>query len=181
MTRALRIIDTRLRNDIRWAVFGGVGVAVHHGRFYRQHKDIDLIVEDHEYPLRHLFYNDNFFVYWRNGRKRAWAILADQLVEFLFLTGIDEIDAPGHRKFRFREILFQRIHGLVLPVVDLGSLCCSKLRQFMAAKQDFARRATVDGWNKIVHAAQDLRIRDAMLRHSQNPFFSNIVTNTPDF
>lgn len=122
---AIKETCNSLADKIKWAYFGSVAVVAYNGVSHRDIDDIDIIIEDNEEKLAQLFTTLRNCD--RNGRKKRCVKVNNIPIEFMLMTGKNEIDlADG--KFKFQNIEKVKYNNLELPVIDLQSLYCAKLR-----------------------------------------------------
>ena len=125
---------------IKWAVFGGVAIAIHNGSFYRDkgHEDVDIIIEDNEDLVRKLF--KKITIKRKYGRKRGYTKVRGLNVDLLFMTNESKIDLPDGA-FKFKSIQRKTLKGVLLPVIDLPSIFKAKLRhrKFLQNKLDIEK------------------------------------------
>lgn len=168
MISTLKKVSEILRGSVQWAVYGGVAVAIHNGAFYRNHGDVDIIIEDNEAVIKEIFrlYNLDlhFFVRGRTPRKRAMTEINGVKIEFLFLTGQNpyQIDAPGGKTFRF-QLIAKSIDNFLLPVVDLPSLLCIKLKHFASLENDPELNNSEALQNQLKNQLKDLEVLETTM------------------
>lgn len=133
MNEILIKISRLLNSKLKWAIFGGVAVAVYNGKFHRQFDDVDIIIENKVNLIKEIF--SNYKNSNRKGRKKGEAQIDNKKIEFLFMTSANEIDlADG--KFKFNAIEEKEFNGIKLPVIDLQSLYYAKLRYKQFLEQE---------------------------------------------
>lgn len=150
-------LKEKLDHHLKWAFFGGVAIAIYKGDFYRKFEDIDIIIEDQEVLIRNLF--ENVDIKQRNNRKRGYLKIDDTSIEFLFMTRKNEIDlADG--KFKFDSVKDLKFDNSILPVVDLHSLYCAKLRHKNALeiKKEHYK-------NKLENTNDDIKIIQKLMKN----------------
>jgi len=158
MINTLKTINKILQNRIKWAIFGGVAIAIHKGHFYREYIDVDIIIEDNEKVVRALFNSQKLNIRLKNRRKRGYTRINNYEIELMFMTGDNKIDlADG--EFEFKSIEIIRINDLSLPVIDLQSLYQAKLRYSESLKIDSEIKTNL---KKRVHLNNTLKDIDVI-------------------
>ena len=153
LNELIKYLAEKLNNQIKWAFFGGLAIAIHKNDFYRQFEDIDIIIEDKEHIIKTIF--PNFKLKPRHNRKRGSLKINGISVDFLFMTKEKEIDlADGI--FNFHGIEELKFINLKLPVIDLQSLYSAKLRHKISLKKD-------KNQNKLKTTISDIEIITELL------------------
>lgn len=155
LNEQIKYLAEKLNNQIKWAFFGGLAIAIHKNHFYRQFDDIDIITEDKEQIIKNIFPNIN--IRKRINRKRGYLKINGITVEFLFMTKEKEIDlADGI--FNFHGIEELEFNNLKLPVIDLQSLYSAKLRHKSSLEREGEKCQ-----NKLKSTIYDVKIITELL------------------
>lgn len=160
INEALSQLKNKL-SGIEWAVFGGVAVAIHNGKLYRDFDDIDIIIENKEDQIKNNLKEYGLEIKLRNGRKRGYLIVNGTKIELLFLVNDKELDlADG--KFKFQNIKKIKFNNLGIPVVDLQSLYCAKLRHKESLEKEAQKME-----KKLKNCNNDIEIIQNILKNSK--------------
>ena len=152
----LRIWNSKLSDKIVWAVFGGVAIAIHNGSLYRDFDDVDIVIENDKNKITNLLNSYEVCFKTRNSRERGSLTVDNVKIELLFLTGEKELDlADG--KFKFNDIERIKFEDLEIPVVDLQSLYCAKLRHKESLEKELERyKIKLENCNKDIQIIKSL-------------------------
>ncbi len=151
---SLQIIANILSNNVKWAIFGGVAIAIHYGSLYRDFGDIDIIIEDNEKKLNQLI--PGLINCDRKNRKKRCIKMNGVSVEFMLMTGQNEI-ALADGKFKFNSIEKIKFDNANILAVDLQSLYCAKLRHKKSLESELEKYKTkLDNCNKDIQIIKDL-------------------------
>lgn len=146
-------------SGIEWAVFGGVAIAIHNGSLYRGFNDVDIVIENDKNKITNLLNGYKVCFKTRNGRERGDLAVDKIKIELLFLTGKKELDlADG--KFKFNDIKRIKFNDLEIPVVDLQSLYCAKLRHKKSLEKESEKYK-----NKLENCNKDIQILEGLLKN----------------
>ncbi|MCX6737067.1 MAG: hypothetical protein NTW73_03230 [Candidatus Parcubacteria bacterium] len=169
MKKVLVKINGLLSGKLKWAIFGGVAVAIHDGNLYRDFNDVDIVIENDKNKIISLLNEYEVCFKTRRGRERAYLTIGEIKIELLFLTDENELDlADG--KFKFHNIERIKFNNLELPVIDLQSLYCAKLRH----KQFLEKENVEEHKDKLKNTNIDLNILERLINTKRHANFTNI-------
>lgn len=157
MNEVLIKIYKLLDNKIKWAVFGSVAVAIHNGSLYRDFEDIDIITENNDEKLKKLM--PDLKNCDRSGRKKRCIKIDNIPVEFMLMTGQNEIDLADS-KFKFYNIEEIEFSNTKVPVIDLQSLYCAKLRHKRSLENELEKYKI-----KLENCNQDIQVIEELLKN----------------
>jgi len=145
-----------LADKLNWAVFGGVAAAIHNRSFYRIFDDIDIIIENDKNKIINLLSDYEVCFKRRTRRERGYLTIDKVKIELLFLTDEKELDlADG--KFKFHNIERIKFNDLEIPVIDLQSLYCAKMRHKKSLEKESERyKKKLENCNKDIQIIEDL-------------------------
>lgn len=154
--KTLEQLNNKLYDKIVWTIFGGVAVAVHKKDLYRDFDDVDVIVENDKNKITDLLSDYEVCFKTVNGRERGYLTVDKVKIDLLFLTGEKELDlADGIYKFHTIEMI--DFNSIKLPVIDLQSLHCAKLRHKKALEIESEKyKAKLENCNKDIKVIEDL-------------------------
>lgn len=161
--KTLLQLNDKLSDNIVWAVFGGVAVAIHNKNFYRECEDVDVIIENDKNKISSLLNSHKVCFKTRNTRERGYFTIGNVKFDLLFLTGgkkLDLADGP----FKFRDIEMINFDTIKIPVIDLQSLYCAKLRHTKALKIEEEKYK-----NKLENCNKDIKIIENLLKKEKAP------------
>lgn len=158
--KTLKILKGKFSNSIGWVVFGSIAVAIHNGKFHREIDDIDLIIENDKQKITKLFRGLKVCFKKRKNRERGYLKINDVNVELMFLSDSQEIDLADC-KFQFNRIERKEFSGIELPVIDLQSLYCVKLRHMKSLEHP--------GNKKLRNTKIDIKILASLMKKVLSP------------
>jgi hypothetical protein len=156
MKDVLMQISNLLNHKIRWAIFGGVAVAIRHGSFHRKFGDIDIIIEDDETKLKQLIPEIKNCD--RKGRKKRCTEIDNVKIEFMLMKGENKIDLAD-KEFEFKKIEWINFNTLKLPTVDSQSLYEAKCRHKESLEQNQKDKYVI----KLQKTNKDIKILKKLL------------------
>ena len=109
-----------------WAFFGGIAIAIHNGKYYRGHRNINIILSDQDNYVSSLF--KKMKVKTEGDTTFGYLKINGMPVELIFLKNINQITLADF-SCETGKIENGKFHGIMLPVVSMATLRMFKENQ----------------------------------------------------